>query len=215
MATLRNIERPRLEPQRFALLFLFGAVVITVLDGFHTISGTTAYVGPHQASRLTWWTPLLMGAGTTVSASIFVGMYRALGAPRRPPPWSVLASAFWCFGAFYFFSGFYHGPNTTKLAVLGVAGIAAFWWLDRTWQGAVCALSMMVIGPTFEIMLVRAGTFVHLQPDVLGIPMWLPALYLCAAPVVGHGARRLLSPGQATMEPADAEPTSSPLPSRS
>lgn len=194
MNALTNIVRPRLDPRRFALLFLFGAVVITVFDGFHTISGTTAYAGPYQASRLAWWTPLLMGAGTAVGASMFVAMYRALGGSRQPPQWNVLASALWCFGAMYFFSGFYHGPNTTKMAVLGVAGLAAFWWLDRTWQGAVCTLSCMLVGPLTEVLLVRAGTFVHLQPDLLGIPMWLPTLYLCAAPVIGHGARRLLLP---------------------
>ncbi len=196
MNALKNSERGRLDPKRFVLLFLFGAVVITVFDGFHTLSGTTAYAGPYQASRLAWWTPLLMGAGTAGGGATFVGLYRALGGTRQPPQWNAFASALWCFGALYFFSGFYHGANATKLAVLGVAGLAFFWWLDRTWHGAVCALSVMLVGPAVEILLVRAGTFVHLQPDFLGIPMWLPALYLCAAPVIGHGARRLLSRGR-------------------
>ena len=177
---------------RFFLLFLFGALTLTVFDAFHTLSGTTAYAGAYHASRLEWWTPVLMGAGTAIGGSIYAGVYRVLGAPKDPPPWSVIASSLWCFGALYFFSGFYHGSNVTKLVVLSVSGVAAFWWLDRTWQGAVCTLILTVAGPLVEIGLVRAGTFVPLQPDVLGIPMWLPALYFCAGSVIGHGSRRIL-----------------------
>jgi hypothetical protein len=188
----RALPEARFDLRRLFVLFVFGAVVITLFDGFHTLSGTTAYAGPYHASRLTWWTPLVFGLSTTIGGPVYAGIYRALGGNKAAPPWSVLASAFWCFGAFYFFSGFFHGSNMTKLVVLAFAGIALFVWLDRTWQGAVCALVLMTIGPVTEILLVRAGTFVHLQPDFLGIPMWLPALYLCSAPVIGHGSRRIL-----------------------
>jgi hypothetical protein len=206
------MTRPWLDHRRLPLLFAFGAVVITLFDAFHTLSGTTAYVGLHQSARLEWWTPLVFGAGTTVGGSVFAGLYRALGGTKDPPPWRVLASALWCFGALYFFSGFFRGSNATKLVVLALAATAAFVWLDRTWQGAVCAMVLTIIGPSLEIILVRVGTFVHLQPDFLGIPMWLPALYLCSAPVMGHGSRKLLAPRDTTARDAEDGARSSALP---
>jgi hypothetical protein len=183
----------RLDPKRVAVLFAFGAVVISFFDGFHTFSGTTAYASPLGASRMAWWTPLIFGASTGLGGPAFALGYARLGGTRSPPPWGPLVAAFVSFGALYFFSGFYRGPNAVKLGVLAAGAVVLFLVLDRTWQGALCALATAATGPLVEIVLVRAGTFVHLQPDFLGIPMWLPALYLASAPVIGHGARRFLS----------------------
>ena len=33
-------------------------------------------------------------------------------------------------------------------------------------------------GPPFEAALAATGAFSYRQPDVLGVPVWLPALYL-------------------------------------
>ncbi len=101
-------------------------------------------------------------------------------------------SAFVAFGALYCFSGFYHGANAWKLLVLSIGAVTLWAVLDGTWQGAACALGAALAGPSVEIFLTHVGAFAHLQPNFLGIPIWLPALYACAVP--GHGARRLLWP---------------------
>jgi hypothetical protein len=191
-----------LSPTRLATLFAFGAVVISIFDGFHTHSGTTRY--PHPvAFEAAWWTPLIFGASTGLGGPAFALVYRVSGGKRPPPSAPSLAVAFAIFGALYAFSGFYHGAsatsgsyqeaNLTKLLVLGLGALALYLWLDRTVAGAVATLATALTGPLIEIVLVHAGAFEHLQPDVLGIPCWLPALYACSAPAVGHGSRWWLS----------------------
>jgi hypothetical protein len=184
-------SRPPTKVARLAALFAFGAVVLSIFDGFHTHSGTTRYPSP-VAWEAAWWTPLAFGASTGVGGPIFVLVYRALGGKRPPPPWSHLAVAFVLYGALYYMSGYLHASNETKLAILAVATLVLYLWLDRTVAGALAVLLTAVIGPLAEVIQVHAGLFEHLQPDFLGIPMWLPALYTASAVVIGHGSRRWL-----------------------
>ena len=43
-----------------------------------------------------------------------------------------------------------------------------------------------------DIELSHAEMFRHLRPDFLGIPVWLPALYLATGPSFGQFARRVI-----------------------
>jgi hypothetical protein len=80
--------------------------------------------------------------------------------------------------------------NGTKALVL-VAGAWAIWLMvDGSVQGAALAVLNAVAGCTTEIVLTHVGAFRHLQPDALGIPVWLPALYLAAGPALGQLARK-------------------------
>ena len=36
------------------------------------------------------------------------------------------------------------------------------------------------------------GAFEYVHPEVLGVTIWLPALYLCSGPVLGQLSRRVL-----------------------
>ena len=47
--------------RQVAVLFLFGAVAISFLDGLHTHSGTTEYPNV-WILQMAWWTPLLFGS---------------------------------------------------------------------------------------------------------------------------------------------------------
>jgi hypothetical protein len=193
---------------RILALAAFGAVVISIFDGFHTYSETTQYT-TIVAWRAAWWTPLIFGLSTGVGGPVYVLSYRTLGGRRLAPGWTPLAIAFVIYGALYAFSGFYKGTNEAKLAVLGAAAVALFAWLDRTAAGAGTTLLTALVGPLVEVVLVHLDAFKHLQPDVAGIPMWLPALYACSAVVLGQGARRLLDPS-ATTTSAASTGTSSP-----
>lgn len=177
-----------------AFLWLLGAVVVAFFDGFHTHSGTTRYAAP-VIWQMAWWTPLLFGASVGIGGPIYAIGVRRIGAsrPRRPPPPARdLGIGFAIFGVLYFASGYLPASNGVKLAVLLCGAAVLFGWLDRTGAGAIMALVTAVTGPLVEITLVRLGTFAHLQPDFAGIPMWLPALYLCAGPTLGQIARRAL-----------------------
>ena len=174
--------RTLLAPAGLARAALFGAVVGTLLDGAHTWSGTTAYPDPVMW-RAAWWAPLTFALAYALEASLYTWARQRSG---RPP---VTAAVRWTcaavFAGLYVASGFLPVSNPAKLAVL-LAGAGALWAAtDRTPQTLAVAAAAAVIGPGTEITLVHLGLFAHLQPDVWGIPLWLPALYLASAPGVG------------------------------
>ncbi len=184
-----------MKPGRLALLFLFGAVVLSIFDGFHTHSGTTAYPDP-LLLQAAWWVPFEFGFVTAAGGLFYAWAYRALGATRRPAR-SHIGVAFALFGAAYFASGYLPASNAVKSAVLLAAFAAAWVASDRTWQGVVLSLVAAAGGCATEMTLTRAGSFTHLQADRWGIPMWLPFLYLVSGPAIGQLARALLDAREA------------------
>jgi hypothetical protein len=174
------------DPRRAPLvLFAIGATAGSALDGIHTWSGTTEYPSPIFL-RMAWWTPFLFGlAGlsTGLAYPLVEKLSRRRVATAREP--RDVAIAFSIFVALYFASGFLPVSNPVKLAVLVIG--AAFLWARyaRTRAAAMLAIGAAVIGPVVEIVLTSFGAFRHLQPDALGIPIWLPALY--AAGSIGFG----------------------------
>lgn len=174
-----------------AWLFLLGATVVTVFDGFHTHSGSTEYANPVFAMAA-WWTPLLFGSAVLGLGAVYARLHPKLGGPREIASAERLAIGFVVFGCLYFASGYLPASNVVKLAVL-VAGAAALaLLLDKSSAAWILAIGAAVIGPSFEIGLTHAGGFRHMHPDLWGIPMWLPGLYLAAAFSLGGIARKVL-----------------------
>jgi hypothetical protein len=189
---------------RVALLFLFGAITLSFFDGFHTHSHTTSYPAP-VVLQMAWWVPLLFGSVVAFGGYGYALLHRALGGSREIPSAARLASAFAVFGALYFASGYLPVSNVLKLVVLSIGAALLWWFLDRSGVGIVLMLVNGLGGALAEMTLVHVGAFAHLQPDILGIPIWLPGLYFAAAPVIGHIARYvLLSERWATSEAARA-----------
>src|SRR6266699_3883496 len=57
-----------------------------------------------------------------------------------------------------------------------------FWLLTRGgWQTIVLSLVTAITGTLIEMILVAAGAFSYLHPDLLGVPYWLPCMYACAS----------------------------------
>jgi hypothetical protein len=185
------------DPKRIVLLFLFGATVLVVCDGFHSYSDTTEYTHP-VAFRAAWWVPLLFGSAASGGGFFYDRGYEKLGGPARLTPVPLLAFSVLAFVGIYYASGFWRVENGTKLVGLTLGAIALFAISDRSWQGAVLAVGAAVVGFVVEATLVALGTFRYTQPDVLGIPLWLPGLYLASGPSVGQLARRVLDDSQAT-----------------
>lgn len=181
-----------LTPSRAALLLALGAVVGSFLDGFHTHSGTTAY--PHPiAFGMAVWTPALFGAAALSMAWTHAAFDRVSGRGHIPSGAAALAG-FVLFAVLYFASGYLPATNAVKAAVL-LAGFAVAWAaFDRSWQGLALALFTAACGCAAEIALTAGGAFQHLQADVLGIPIWLPGLYLVASVAVGNVGRLVLAP---------------------
>src|SRR5581483_2822790 len=90
-------------------------------------------------------------------------------------------------------SGYAPLSNEGKFALL-LIGFAGTWWmLDRSWQGVAMSVVAAIGGCVVEHVLVRNGAFEHLQPDFLGIPIWLPGIYLVSGTVLGQFSRRVFA----------------------
>ena len=82
------------------------------------------------------------------------------------------------------------------LAAAGRSAQAAEFAFQR---GAISVLEVprgdvdrLADGAVHQGLALSVPAFEYLHPDFFGVPLWLPALYLCAASVVGQGARRWL-----------------------
>lgn len=176
---------------RIALLFAFGAVVLSVFDGFHTHSGTTAY-REVIAFGAAWWTPLLFASAAGFGGLAYAIAHRRFAPTEPHAPWSQIGIGVACYGALYAATAWLRVPSAAMLAILTVAA-AAFWWLlDKTRVGIVLAIVTGFCGCATEASLIAGGHFRYLRPDLVGIPVWLFGLYLVSSVVIGTMARRLV-----------------------
>lgn len=178
--------------KRAWLLFFFGATGGVLLDALHTFSWTTEYTPPFMF-RTAWWVPFLFMSAYGFGGLLYDRGWRAMRARDQIVPARDVAIGMTVFALLYAASGFLPVSNVGKTILL-LIGAAGLWlYTDRTWQGVLLSLSAAFGGPLAEILLSRAGVFRHRQPDFLGIPIWLPALYLATGPSFGQLARRILS----------------------
>ncbi len=85
-------------------------------------------------------------------------------------------------------------PRPVRCAILSAIFLTGWALCDRTPLGLAIAALAALFGPAVEITLIRAGVFVHHEAHLLGIPVWLPFLYLTASVGLGSLARWLTSP---------------------
>jgi hypothetical protein len=196
LAMLEVMSSPVAEPwpdllRRAALLALLGASFGTLLDYGHVWTGTVVYTKP-WLHGVAWWVPLLY-----TGASLGIGLSHPLAdrllQRRSPVPLTAprLLVGFLGLSAVWFASGAL--PLSTAGVSLILAPVALALWLalDRTRQGLVCALVTALAGCAAEVVLSRAGLFRHTHQDVLGIPIWLPWIYVAASVGLGNIGRRL------------------------
>ena len=71
-----------------------------------------------------------------------------------------------------------------------VLGVLVGFWVARILRGTprwlvVFSLVAALVGPAVEATLSAAGLVFYRAPDLVGVPMWLPALYLHAGLLAG------------------------------
>jgi hypothetical protein len=169
-------------------LFVLGAVAGSALDAFHTSAHVERYPSPAFLG-VAWWVPLLFG-----SAAVLIGCSHAFVDPllrqhRSPPLINSMAELAWLLLAYLMSAGALDTFTKTGLLLLIYLN---FWLLaGHAWQNLVFSLVTGVTGTLIETILVSAGAFAYLHPDVLGVPYWLPCMYACASLAVGDVGRSL------------------------
>jgi hypothetical protein len=180
---------------------VLGATLGTALDAIHVYGDVETY--PNEVfGRLGWFVPLELGlAGVAVAIAIPV-LERAFGR-GGPPAWTSWERVreLPLLAGLYVTSVAANGPDawlfaaallvllTVRLAFAPVPGDWAF------------ALVAGMAGPAIEAAIHAVGAFDYTEPDLLGVPIWLPALWANGALAI----RRLFAPfapgGLAVPEP--------------
>ncbi|HEX8793569.1 MAG TPA: hypothetical protein VF765_21650 [Polyangiaceae bacterium] len=168
-----------LGPRAWLAVAAAGAVICTVCDHLHVVTGVLAY--PHVAFwGEAWWVPLLFGAASVVIVANAGVLRRMFSAPPLPIPSArrVLAGGV-AFVTAYAFTAFGHElPNV-------VAAVLAGFWLARALQAPAWLIAYSIAtavgGSAFEATWSALGFFRYLVPDFAGIPRWLPGIYLHVA----------------------------------
>lgn len=163
---------------RWAVALLAGGLIATVGDHLHVVYGVLYY--PHPAIfRQAWWVLPLFVSATWSMVSGADTVRRALGGE---PLAAKLGEALLAAGAFFVAYAFTAVAAELPTFVLVVLVLT---WLPRV-RGLprwilIFALVVAACGVGFEAGLSRLGGFYYVNPDFLGVPRWLPGLYLHAA----------------------------------
>ena len=171
-------------------LFLLGTIFGTLLDAFHVYTSVEQYTRPAFLG-VAWWVPLLFGF-----AAVAIGHSHPLVDPllhnmRRPRRLSTsIVELAWLLLAYVIAASSISSLAKTILLSLIYFN---FWLLTgRGWQNLLLSFVTAVTGTLVEMILVAAGAFSYLQPDILGIPFWLPFMYACASLAIGDLGRSLM-----------------------
>jgi uncharacterized protein DUF2878 len=169
---------------------VLGAVVGTLLDAIHAYGDVLSY--PHPAiGRLAWFVPLEFGLLGLVAGLLAPALESALASQERPR-WSAAErlGELVLFAALYFLTTLVSGGwaivLAAALAALAVARLA----VTGSRADVPYVLLAAVLGPGGEAVLVALGAFDYMDPDFVGFPIWLPALWANGGLLI----RRLIVP---------------------
>lgn len=173
-----------------ALSFIVGAIAGTTGDYVHVITRTDGYplsgpfpFLPFLSVKMPVWVPFLFGTAVMVMATTHK-LVSAFYTPRLASSPVVSSSAPFLFVVLYAATGFFHaGTGGGEDIWLAIVTILLWWYMDRTVMGASLAILNAIGGTLFEIMLVGIGAFFYYpeHANMLGVPSWLPWLYMAAS----------------------------------
>ncbi len=155
-----------------------GAVLATTGDHLHVVYGVLFYPHPVLLQQAWWVLPLFVGATWGMLAGSEDVRTRLAGAKVATSLGEALLAA----GAFFVAYAF--TAVAAELPTFVLVVLVATWLLRiRALPRWVVAFGLVsaVCGVGSEAALSYAGGFAYVNPDFLGVPRWLPALYLHAS----------------------------------
>jgi hypothetical protein len=170
-------------PRRFAIAFLAGAAGGLAGDYFcHVRTGVLSYPDPGPWGQ-PWWVGPQFGAWLLVLLTA-AGPFAAVASRRVAlrMPRDAITGAIW-FAAAYGVTGLFRDHPRALLAGMLVAFAARL--AVREDRVPLLAWSLLVAagGVAWEALISGLGLFHYAQPDLVGVPIWLPAIYLHGAPL--------------------------------
>ena len=184
---------------RWLLAISFGSVLCTLLDQLHVRFGVLAYRDGSMFGQAPW-VPSLFAVATLFGLFGYLTWARKLGFRRdlldgardrwgtREAVWALA----WMVVA-YGVSGPLQGWPRGLLGVYLITFVLRSWSLRAPGLGW-SSLQFAVGGTMFESLLASTGAFHYRHPDLWGVPLWLPGVYLHATPLLRAVLRRWLFP---------------------
>lgn len=196
------------------VLFLVGAVLGTLGDQIHVRFGVLFYPRPFLFGQA-FWVPLLFGGSAPLMVyghAVIHALAKGGASAVRPPRTAVLLPGILFFAA-YFSTGLFAAWPIALAAGLTLAWIARVGWIAR--RGEVTAgelllggVAMAAGGTLVEALVSWTGAFYYQTPDFMGVPVWLPALYLHLALMTRTIYFAFLAPAGAGAAREDSRATS-------
>lgn len=184
-----------------ALFWAFiGMAVALPLDALHVVTGVLTYRSPDLGLQAFWAVPLFASAGLALGMghrhSATPLALRFYGTSRSLPPsttWAALGGLAALVFA-YASSGALQDTPVTALLVYVAVWVVIVWRVDSDARPALIlhSLGSALVGPLVEIAISSTGAFTYARPDVFGVALWLPGIYLNAG-AASHLLDRRLS----------------------
>lgn len=156
---------------------------MSLCDRVHLAYGVLVQEGPRILGQAFWVLPLFGGGAVGMVVGHRV-VRRALGDPLRPRRLGALATSLVLGGLVYVVTG------PLQHAKVGLAlGLGAAWAVRaatrRTWTTLVASVILGATGPLVEATIARLGGHTYAHPDLFGVPIWLPGIYVHGALLAG------------------------------
>jgi hypothetical protein len=194
-------------PGRILALFAAGGIGLALCDQIHVQAGVLDYETGGFFGQA-WWVPLQFGVA---ALAIVAGAAPFARGRAKPGAAAFLTGTLW-FVAAYAASGLFDA-HPYALAAAFVVTWALRVALARQPSSLVAfSLLLAAAGTGAEAILSAAGTFAYANPDLLGVPIWLPGLYLHGAPLALALARALSEPRATRSASAGAQAAPTPPP---
>ena len=184
---------------RWLLAICFGSVLCTLLDQLHVRFGVLSYRSGPMLGQAPW-VPLLFAGATFVGLFGYLTWSRKFGFRRdlldgSRDVWGTREAGValvWMVGAYAVSGPLQHWPRALTAAYLLTYALRC--WSLRAPGLWLNSLQFALGGTMFESALASTGAFHYEHPDLWGVPLWLPGIYLHTTPILRAVLRRWLVP---------------------
>lgn len=183
---------------RWVLAVTAGSVLCTLCDQVHVRAGVLAYRAPALAGQALWVPAVFVLAafGGLAQWWILARVDRAVARDLREGPRDAWGTREAIYAAAWLVA-VYCSSGLVAAAPFAAFGVYVVLFMLRAWSlrapGLVThALLFAVAGTAFEAALSSTGAFWYTRPQMFGVPVWLPGLYLHGAFVARAVMRRWL-----------------------
>jgi MFS family permease len=180
--------------KNFLIFFILGAILGPLCDGFHSHQGILYYPKVWEF-KMAWWVPFLFGGATLSIAYSHTHLDLIFFKKIKTLPWNLTYLALLSFIGMYFLSSILNFSTLINSVLLYSLAILCWFLFNRTLFGFIIALLTAITGSLVEISLIYTENFFYFDQysHFLGIPYWLPALYIAASIGVGAFGRKVCS----------------------